>query len=220
MITMRDALRLYSQQDLFIRSFVKVRHLLSPLEALEGFVAKEGNILDVGCGHGLFTNYMALKSNRRNIIGIDPSLSKINVARKTEGMVHNVKFIRAEVDAASKYGPFDAVTIVDVLYLLPHAKQKELLRACLGLLKPTGFLVLKTQDTKPQWQFALTYIQEVVMVKVFRLTLGNQSLYFMPEHETRKILEEVGFISIEYHNLPNRIIYPNIAFICVKDAGR
>ena len=61
-ISMRDILRLYTRQPLLIiRWFVRLRHLLSPLEALEELVPGDGRILDLGYGHGLLTNYMVLK---------------------------------------------------------------------------------------------------------------------------------------------------------------
>ena len=214
-VTMHDAIQLYSNQSLGIRLFLKLRHLLSPLEILENWVPKEGNILDVGCGHGLFTNYMALRAPSRNIVGVDPSISKIEVARRTESRVPNVHYILGDINDALKHEPFDAITIVDVLYLLPEAEQREILRACYQLLNDSGILVVKAQDTKPRWRFLWTYIQEKVMVGLVKLTLGDRKLHFLPAQKTRQILEEAGF-SVEYFSLPSRIFYPNIAFVCRK----
>ena len=123
---MHDAIRLYSNEGLGIRLFVRLRHLLSPLEILENWVPREGNILDLGCGHGLFTNYMALKANSRNIVGIDPAAAKLKVAKKTEARVPNVHYIQGDITDAMEKGRFDAITIVDVLYLLPVPEQKKI----------------------------------------------------------------------------------------------
>ena len=214
-VTMRDAIRLYSNQALGIRLFIMLRNLLSPLEILESLVPREGNILDLGCGHGLFTNYMALRAHSRKIVGVDPSVSKIEVAKSTEPRVPNVHYVLGDINDALKHGPFDAITIVDVLYLLPEAAQKETLRACYQFLNDDGILILKTQDTKPLWRFVWTYIQEKVMVSI-KFTLGDRKLYFLPMQKTRQILEEAGF-SAEYHRLPTRIFYTHIAFVCRKE---
>lgn len=211
---MRDTLRLYSDQGLGIRLFTRLRHLLSPLEILEKRVPKEGNILDLGCGHGLFTNYMALREHSRIVVGIDPSIAKFKVAKKTEGRVPNVHYILGDVFDAVEHGLFDAITIVDVLYLLTEEKQREILRTCYQLLSNSGVLLLKTQDTKPLWRFILTYIQEMVMVNM-KLTYGGKKLYFMPAQKTRQILEEAGF-SVECLKLPGNFFYPHIAFVCRK----
>ncbi len=213
--TMRDAIRLYSDQSFGIRLFVRVRHLLCPLEILENWIPKEGDILDLGCGHGLFTNYMALRAPYRNILGVDPSVKKIKVAKMAGSKVSNVHYILGDINDILENKCFDAITIVDVLYLLPVAKQKEILRACYRMLKKSGILVLKTQDTKPLWRFVWTYIQEMVMVNA-KLTLGDRKLHFLPAKKTRQFLEEAGFL-VEYHKLPTRIFYPNIAFLCRRE---
>lgn len=214
-VTMHDAIRLYSEQGLGIRLFIRLRHLLTPLEILENWLPREGNILDVGCGHGLFTNYMALRAPSRNIVGVEPSPAKIEVAKRTQSRVPNVNYILGDIDSILKQEPFDAITIVDVLYLLPEAKQREILKASYQLLKDSGILILKTQDTKPFWRFLWTYAQEKVMVGA-GLTLGDKKLYFLPAQKIRRILEEAGF-SAEYHRLPARIFYTHIAFVCRKE---
>lgn len=213
--TMRDAIQLYSDQNFGIRLFVRLRHLLIPLEILENWVPKEGDILDLGCGHGLFTNYMALKAPYRNIFGVDPSIKKIKVAKRTEFKVPNVHYILGDINDIPENKRFDAITIVDVLYLLPEAKQKEILRACYRMLKKSGILVLKTQDTKPLWRFVWAYIQEMLMVNA-KLTLGDRKIHFLSAQKSRQILEDPSFL-VEYHKLPTRIFYSHIAFVCKKE---
>lgn len=209
---MHDALRLYSEQGFVIRLFVRLRYLLSPLEVLENWVPREGNILDLGCGHGLFTAYMAMRAPSRNILGVDPSSAKIEVARRTQSTVPNVHYILGNIDDVLKDKPFDTITIVDVLYLLPEARQREILETCHRLLSDSGVLVLKTQDTRPRWRFLWTYMQESVVVGL-GVTLGDKGLHFMSATKARQILEETGFL-VEYHRLPSRIFYPNVVFIC------
>lgn len=208
---MRDALRLYSTQRAGIRAFVRLRHLLSPLESLENWVPREGKILDIGCGHGLFTSYMALKSPLRLVLGIDPSPDKIEVAKKTRPVLPNLNYRLGKVDDLSESGAFDAITIVDVLYLLPEPKQRAIMADCHRLLVDSGILVLKTQDTRPRWRYAWTFMQEKVAVGS-GVTFGEKKLHFMPAAKARQMLEETGF-QVEYHRLPSRIFYPNVVFV-------
>ena len=212
---MRDALRLYKGHGAGIRAFVRLRHLLSPLEILENWVSGEGKILDIGCGHGLFTNYMALKSPSRQVLGIDPSPTKIGAAKKTESLMPNVHYLLGEISDLSENGSFDAITIVDVLYLLPESKQREIMTDCYRLLSDSGTLILKTQDTRPRWRYALTLVQEKIMVGA-GATFGDKNLHFMPVTKARRMLREAGF-QVEYHRLPSRIFYPNVVFICRKE---
>ena len=216
-VIMRDALRLYVKQSPVIRLFVRIRHLLSPLEALENLVPKEGKVLDLGCGHGLFTNYMALRSSSRSILGVDPSPVKIKAAKITEPMVTNARYLLGSIDDVAENSRFDVITIVDVLYLLLEAEQQKILAACHRLLAESGMLVLKTQDTRPRWRYWWTCAQESVMVGG-GLTHGN-GLHFMPAERSREMLEEAGF-TVTQHKLPSRIFYANIVFICRKEAEK
>jgi 2-polyprenyl-3-methyl-5-hydroxy-6-metoxy-1,4-benzoquinol methylase len=212
-VTMRDAIRLYNKQSRLVRWFVRLRHILSPLEAVEEMVPKEGKVLDVGCGHGLFSSYMALREPSRDVLGIDPAPAKIKAARMTEPPVPNARYLGGGIEVVPENSRFDAITIVDVLYLLPEVEQRKILKDCHHLLAESGVLILKTQDTRPRWRYWWTCAQESVMVGV-GMTHGS-GLHFLPAEKSRRMLEEVGF-TVTLHKLPSRIFYPNIVFICYK----
>ncbi len=211
---MHKTLNLYVKQPLFVRWFIRLRHLLSPLEALEGLVPKEGRILDLGCGHGLFTNYLALKAPSRNLLGIDPAPAKMQAAKKTEPMVPNTSYLLGSITDIPENTQFDAITIIDVLYLLPEEEQEKIIKTCYRFLNDTGVLVLKTQDTRPKWRYWWTCFQESIMVG-FGITRGN-GVHFLPAERTRRMLSEAGFNKTEQRNLPSRLLYTNIVFICRK----
>lgn len=216
--TMGDALHLYVKQPLFVRWFVRLRHLLSPLEALEALVPGEGKILDLGCGHGLFTNYLALKAPSRSLLGVDPAPTKIQAAKMTEAMVPNARYLLGSIDDIPENNRFDAITIVDVLYLLPEVEQEKILQTCHRLLADAGVLVFKTQDTRPRWRYWWTCFQESIMVGL-GMTHGR-GLHFLPAEKSRQMLAEAGFKKIEQHSLPSRIFYANIVFICHKEGNK
>ena len=69
-------------------------------------------------------------------------------------------------------GPWDAIVIVDVLYLLAPADEEALLDACLAQLAPGGVLVLKETDVVPRWKHRLAKAQELVATRVVRVTKG------------------------------------------------
>jgi 2-polyprenyl-3-methyl-5-hydroxy-6-metoxy-1,4-benzoquinol methylase len=216
-VTMRAALHLYVKQPLIVRWFVRLRHLLSPLEALEEMVPEEGKILDLGCGHGLFTNYMALKAPSRSLLGVDPAPAKIQAAKMTEAIVPNARYLLGSIADVPENSRFDAITIVDVLYLLPQVEQKKIIEACHRLLADAGVLVLKSQDTRPRWRYWWTCCQESIMVG-FGMTHGS-GLHFLPAEKSRQMLVEAGFI-VEQRPLPSRVFYANIVFICRKEANK
>lgn len=205
----REVLKLYAGEALTIRLFVKIRHLLCPLERIEMLVPREGKVLDVGCGHGLFTMLMALHAPARLVWGVDPSSAKIQVAKRAAASLPNVRYQVGYAEDVQGRG-FDAITIIDVLYLLPPEKKEALLRRCAQLLRKGGRLILKTNDTQPQWKYLIAYGQEKLMTTL-GLTMGQGGLYFYSADENRRLLEKVGF-GVRVTDLNSHLPYPHIAF--------
>lgn len=53
-------------------------------------------IVEIGCGQGAFTNVLALRFPRAEIVGIDPDPLKIALAQKLVGHCPNVRFIQGD----------------------------------------------------------------------------------------------------------------------------
>ena len=207
------ALQLYDDQPLGIRAFVRGRHLLCPLPAIERRVPVQGRILDLGCGHGLFSALMATRAPERSILGVDPSPDKVAAAVLLSKKLPNVRFLQGTIDDVPPE-ELDAITIVDVLYLLPVEEKLRILTRCRQLLvKPSGRLVLKTNDTHPAWKYHWARFQEVAMTRL-GLTLGHGSLHFISCTETSGLLARAGFRNVEVQHLPTRLPYPHTLFVC------
>lgn len=207
---LRDARRLYDEMPRGIRAFVTLRHWLAPLARVLAVVPPAGRILDVGCGHGLFSAAMALGSAARDVSGVDPSPAKIDVAAKVGARVPNLRFRRGTVANVADRD-FDAITVLDVLYLLPREEKVALLSACRDRLAPGGRLVLKTNDTRPAWKFAVTRAQEALMTRV-GLTMGHGALHFFSRRENRDLLVETGF-EVDFVDLNSWLPYPHVMFV-------
>ena len=142
-IDIAAALACYRDESAFIRLFTRARSLLAPLERIAAEVPPQGRILDLGCGHGLFTNLLAIGSADRDLLGVDPSPAKLAVARRSSAGLRNVRYVQGRVDDVTEAG-FDTITILDVLYLLPDEQKLRILRQCRQLIAPNGLLLLKT----------------------------------------------------------------------------
>lgn len=209
----RPALARYRRERPFIRLFTFGRHLLAPLGQIAREVPARGKILDLGCGHGLFTNLLALGSPERSLLGVDPAPAKIEVARRSSAGLPNVRYQIGEIgDLAER--DFDAIAILDVLYLLPDAAKLAVLRRCHELLKPDGVLLVKTNDTRPRWQYAVVRLEEELMVKLLAFTHGGQ-LHFRGIPEYTALLERAGF-SGRVLDLPTPLPVPHRLYVCRK----
>jgi 2-polyprenyl-6-hydroxyphenyl methylase/3-demethylubiquinone-9 3-methyltransferase len=187
-----DALSLYRDAPFHTRAFLRGRVLLSDLDLVESHVPRGGEVLDLGCGHGLFANLMALRSPGRQVTGIDLSAARIEQARATVGQRPNIRFVCGDMLEA-ELPICDVVTIVDVMYLLPARQQQEVLDACRKQLKPGGLLVWKAQERKPRWKYAWTYLQELLTTSA-GITEGKRArLCFLSREEALSALRQAGF---------------------------
>lgn len=187
------AVHRYRRAPLMARLFVHGRAFLSDLAFVERYVPRHGFIVDLGCGHGLFANVLAEASATRRVLGIDVDERKIATARSTaEGRPE----IRFEVGDAIATAPprCDAITIVDVLYLLPFEAQERVLRNAAAALLEGRPLVVKAQERSLSPRYALTYGQELITVGL-GFTRGGRSRFSFPtREEALAMFDRAGFV--------------------------
>ncbi|MBV9599688.1 MAG: class I SAM-dependent methyltransferase [Chloroflexi bacterium] len=105
---------------------------------LERLVPK-GRVLDVGCGSGVFLD--AMRRRGWVVAGLEPHKSSAYQLRTTRGL----DVTDATLDqVSSEWGPFDAVSLLDVLEHLSDPRRA--LRKVWHLLRPGGVLVLATPN--------------------------------------------------------------------------
>lgn len=205
-------LELYDPLPLSDRLFVRVRLLLSNLYQLEHYVPKEGIILDIGCGHGVLSNLLAITSPQRQVLGIDIDAKKIAVAQRTIGNRRNIQF---EVGDATflPSRSYHAVTIADVMYLIPPDTQRAILTSIASALEPNGVLVWKTHSHQPHWKYAITYAQEWLMTKLG--PTQGAGIFFMDTQESIQSLRNAGLDPIVVP-MPSPRPYSDILFVGSK----
>ena len=160
-----------------------LRWATCPVPAVAAAVPAEGAVLEVGCGHGLVANYLALSGPGRLVTGIDPDPARVAVARRAGARVGaaggGVSFAVGPPGVLPA-GPFAGVVLVDVVYLVEPAGQEALVRACAALVAPGGALVVKETATDRGWRSRLTAAQEAAAVGL-RLTRGSPPAFVAPD---------------------------------------
>jgi 2-polyprenyl-3-methyl-5-hydroxy-6-metoxy-1,4-benzoquinol methylase len=187
---LRRTLALYATSPRGEQLFVRTRAALSDLARLERHAPRAGAILDLGCGHGLVANLLALGGPARDVTGIDLDAQKIAAASRTIGQRTNIHF--AVADATTfRGGPYAAITTADVFYLIPPAAQRHLIAACYAMLAPGGLFLWKSQVRRPRWKYAITWGQEWLMTHLG--PTSGHGLYFLDTDESLAALQETGF---------------------------
>ncbi len=189
--------------------FARIRFWTAPYRALEPLIPKEGTIVDVGCGYGLFTNLLALMSPRRRMIGFDTDAGKMRYADRG---VEHASFRNGDAMQLEP-GEADAFLLIHVLH---HLKSKEeqvtLLKNIRARLRAGGTLLVCEVDRRPFWRFILAWLTDHV------LYFGDRIYYRSPK-QLVTILEDAGFeVSAEpmYVGTP----YSHITFVCGAVDGR
>lgn len=202
------ALSLYRDQPAAVRLHTRLRAWSAPLAAVMAALPLDGFLLDVGCGHGLISNEFALRSPRARVLGVDLSETKIEAARATLGTRANVEFRVASLEEVPE-AEFDAVSLIDVLYLVPPASWAPFLERCYHKLKPGGTFVLKEIGTEPTWKFERLRVQEFISTRVVRITKG-ETMHFESGGELASRLVRTGFSEVELQRLDAGYTSPHI----------
>jgi len=187
----RRVVSLYQGAPASVRAHVGVRWATCPLPAVAAQLPPAGRILDVGCGHGLLSLFLALTSPERRITGIDVDRDKLHAARTAADGAGLVATFDEVAGAELPEGPWEGIAIVDVLYLLPADDQLALLRSCAGLLAPGGVLAVKEMALVPRWKARWNAVQETTSVRILGITQGEE-LTFLPPAEMAGAMSDGG----------------------------
>ena len=165
-----------------VRAHVAVRWATCPFPAVAAQLPRAGRILEIGCGHGLLSLYLALGSSDVSITGIDVDEDKLAAARAAANSAGLDASFEVASDGELPQGPWDGMAIVDLLYLLSAPDQAGLLQSCAEGLAPGGVLVVKEMALVPRWKFRWNTLQETAAVKILGITEGEE-LTFLPPAE-------------------------------------
>ncbi len=190
------------KENMWVWIFTTIRFWTGSFSQLEEYVPKSGTIIDLGCGYGIFSNYLALLSPKRAIIGVDTDKNKISHAFKN---VTNTSF-KAGDATKMKFKNVSGVIIHDVLHHLDsYEGQKNLVKDCREMLKKGGVLLIVEVDKKPIGKWMLGRLADFVMYKGdpvryrYRDDMSNMLLnYFHAKNISIKRLQSSPFAQIAY----------------------
>lgn len=163
-----------------------LRHRLKvcPFDALLPYLPERGALLDIGCGHGLLGWLLAEARPALDYWGADVDGHKIQLGRSAFA-AHPAGNLASHLHAgevgswAERPAQFTAITILDVLYLLPLPLQKQLFDLSCSLLArtPGAALLLKILPVMGRADRWRTFVQESLMVRVLRKTRSSGAIF-------------------------------------------
>lgn len=208
---LRRALARYAPLPGPDRFHVRARAFSCPMDAIAAHVPA-GAVLDLGCGHGLLALLLA-ELGGRTVKGIDVDARKIALAREVAPAGVSFAATGLEREPAEAY---DAVAVLDVLYLVPRGEWEPLLRACRERLRPGGRLLVKETGRRPRWKLAKAWLQEQVMVRLLRRTQGS-SIGYASREELEELLTRCGFAQVTSLDVSRGYTTPHVVVLGTRD---
>lgn len=186
--------------------FAAVRFWTGSYSEIERMVPKKGTILDLGCGYGIFANYLALASPSRKMIGIDTDRKKIKNACKG---VLNTSFKVGDA-TKMKIKNLTAIILHDVLHHLnSYTQQEQLIKDCKNMLKRNGILIIVEVNNTPLWKLILGRATDFLMYK-------GQQVYYRYKKNMLKLLQNYFSRKFIYSENLQNSPYPHVVYICQK----
>lgn len=191
-----------------------VRWATCPFPAIEALLPRRGRLLDVGCGHGAFSAYVALKAPERHVEGVDVDAAKVRAGRRVVARVGLVERVSLETVTPTWRPPpntYDAVTIVDVLYLLGEERARALVAAAARSLVGGGVLMVKEMDTRPRAKWWWNLAQERLAVHVLRITEGDRVAPIAPSRIESEMVDHG--LDVAWHDWHHGYLHPHLGLV-------
>ena len=204
----RAAMALFSDAPRADRAHVRGRWWTAPFPAVEAELPPSGRVLEIGCGHGLFVAYAALRAPGRQVVGVDIDTDKITVGAKALAPLGDRAQVSIGRSGHVPEGPWAAIVILDVLYLLPADEQRALLVESVRQLADGGVILVKEMATEPSWKTRWNSFQETLAVKVLRITEGGNFTFVSPDTMADWLREEG--LSVDVRPLDRGHLHPHV----------
>jgi len=211
MITISDIKKLYLGQGLntiytYFRFWEYPR-----LTRIEQLLPEEGAIVDLGSGYGIFSNYIAAISPKRQILALEFDKEKTEIAQNAakRGKIKNITFDNKDITKLS----IKKVSAIVIMHVLHHLKnyndQEKLIKECVEKLSSGGTLLIDEVDKKYTFQYLLAVLTDNL------LYLGDR-FYYRSKKSMLSMLSKFP-LTVEVKNVSNFLMpYPELVYLCKK----
>jgi len=180
------------------------------LDEIGQYLPESGQILDMGCGFGLFSLYYAKKFPGLSIIGIDIDKARIQMAQKAATLLSlpNVRYVVADARTHEFNSPLAGAYMLDIVHHISPETVRPLVRKIHALLHPGSRLIIKDVKTEPAYKRWFTFLLDKLMDP-------QAHLNYWKEQDMTDLLIAAGF-EVFRHAMVDILPYPHILYICQK----
>lgn len=170
--------------------FAKIRFWDAPYIEVANLIPKTGKIIDLGCGDGLFGNFLAVISPTREIFGVEKNFSRIKDADRG---LSNTQFFCGDV-IKKAIPEADVIVLFHLLHHLNSFKdQEKLLEDCSHKLRKKGKIIIVEIEPKLSLKFLITWFTDHYLVPWLFEKKFYSPIFFRKSSEWKQLMENIGF---------------------------
>ena len=201
--------------DPIVRMYCTIRFMILRLRFLDEigqYLPTSGQVLDVGCGFGLFALHFAIQNPALRIQGFDLSERRVNMARRAAERlgVGNVQFAVADAASFRFDSPISGVYMLDLIHHIPEPSVAPLIHTIAGNLEIGGRLLVKDIEPSPSYKLGFTWALDKLM------DYKAPVRYWAPQ-EIQPLIERAGFV-VHRHRMIDYLPYPHILYVSTRRA--
>ncbi len=180
------------------------------LDEIGQYLPERGQVLDLGCGFGLFSLYYARVRPGLSLRGLDRNARRIGTARRAAARLRlgNVRYEVGDVMDFRGGETVDAAYMLDIVHHIPEDAVRPLLEQLAKILPPGRRLVIKDVDRRPAYKRWFTHALDKLMDP------GTPVRYW-DAGELQALLEGVGF-RVHRHLMVDFLPYPHVLYVCER----
>ncbi len=180
------------------------------LDEIGQYMPKQGRVLDIGCGFGLFSLYFAQKYPELQIHGMDLNQSRIDQAQKAAAQLGltNATYKCGDARSFKAEERYDAAYMMDIIHHIPKEAVRPLIEQLAKVLEPETRLIIKDVDTEPAYKRWFTFIMD-------KLVDPHSPVRYWEASELMELLTQCGF-DVHRHAMIDYLPYPHILYICTR----
>ncbi len=205
----------YQQASLGTRLFLFARWYLTPYSRMAAHLPVQGNVLDLGCGHGLFALAAGMRFPSRKILGIDHDPERIALGSHAIRDFPNIRLEAGSISQPPQSSTlYTGISMIDVMHYFEPEIQKKLLKQSFELLEKGGTLLVREVDPNGGMTSYWNRLYEKIATRIGFTRAEKKGLHFRSQQGWKNLLETIGF-KVNSERCSS-LLFADILYICER----